>query len=80
MVVGEARIADVIVGNPNDVWERTRDGAGISRGFFDEYYRGRGTAVAYELDGVRSYPEQKSLADYGFRRPPQSFAYVDCRD
>ncbi len=79
MVVGQARIVRVIEGNPEEVWNETKDAAGISRHFFDEYYDGRDNAVAYELMNVIRYGEPRTLSDYGLRYPPQSFCYVDLR-
>lgn len=77
MVVGEARIVRVIEETPEEVWNETNDAAGISKGFFDEYYKGRDRAVAYELENVMRYSVPKSLSDFGLRCPPQSFSYVE---
>lgn len=77
MVVGEAHITRVIEESPEEVWNETKDAAGISKGFFDEYYNGRDKAVAYELDNVTRYGVPKMLSDFGLRSPPQSFSYVD---
>ena len=77
MVVGEAHITRVIEESPEEVWNETKDAAGISKGFFDEYYNGRDKAVAYELDNVKKYGVPKALSDFGLRCPPQSFSYVD---
>ena len=75
-VVGEAHIRN-IVGDPDSVWEITKDAAGISREFFDDYYDGRNSAIAYELDGVREYRVARPLSDFGVSNAPQSFVYVD---
>ncbi len=76
-VVGQARIVRVIEGSPAEVWNRTKDAAGISRHFFDEYYDGRDKAVAYELGDIIRYEKPRTLSDFGLRCPPQSFCYVD---
>lgn len=77
MVVGEAHIVRIIENSPEKIWNETKDGAGISKGFFDKYYSGRSTAVAYELGDVTRYSEPKLISDYGLRCPPQSFSYVE---
>ncbi len=77
MVVGQARIVRVIESSPEEVWNETKDAAGISKHFFDEYYDGRDKAVAYELKDITRYEEPRTLSDFGLRCPPQSFSYVD---
>ena len=76
-VVGEAHIRNIIIGDLDSVWEITKDAAGISRAFFNDYYSGRDSAVAYELDGVRKYRVARPLSDFGVSNAPQSFVYVD---
>lgn len=76
-VVGEAHIRNIIVGDLDSVWEITKDAAGITREFFDDYYNGRNSAIAYELDGVREYRIARPLSDFGVSNAPQSFVYVD---
>lgn len=76
-VVGEARIRNIIVGDPDWIWDITKNGAGIGKDFFDDYYRGRDSAVAYELDNVKEYRIAKPLSDFGLSNAPQSFVYVD---
>ncbi len=77
MVVGEAHITRIIEDSPEEVWERTKDAAGISKDFFDEYYGERKKAVAYELDNITRYAQPKVLSDFGLTHAPQSFSYVD---
>lgn len=78
MVVGEAHIIRIIEDSPEEIWNETKDAAGISKGFFDAYYSGRDRAVAYELGSVTKYRVPKTLSEFGLRCPPQSFSYVDC--
>ena len=75
-VVAEAEIRGIIEDDPESVWQRTEDGAGISREFFDRYYEGRDTAVAFELGDVREFDEPRELSQYGISNPPQSFIYL----
>ena len=76
-VVGEARIKRIITGKPSDVWQKTKDGSGISKHFFDLYYGNRNCAVVYELDRVKKYKMPRNLVSYGILQAPQSFRYIN---
>ena len=45
-VIGEFQPVDVVSGVPADVWKETKKFSGITKKFFDEYYKGRKTAYA----------------------------------
>ena len=75
-IVGEAEVHEVIECHPDELWHKTSTGAGISKIFFDEYYRGRSKGVAFGLRNVIEFEEQKDLADYDLSAAPQSFAYL----
>jgi len=75
-VVGEAKVRQIIEDELAEVWEITGRESGISYDFFSEYYMGRDTAVAYELEDVEVFPEPKELSDFGVTHAPQSFVYV----
>ena len=77
MVVAEAEIEETIEGAILNVWEQTKDFAGISYDFFRSYYEGRKTAVAYRLRNVEVYEQPKNLSEYGVTHPPQSFIYLE---
>ena len=75
-IVGEAEIVEVLSLDPNILWEQTKDYSGISKEFFDEYFKNRSVAYAYKLGKVKVYDEPKSLIELGLRTAPQSFAYA----
>lgn len=75
-VVGEAEIEDVLEGSPSDVWEQTKNAAGITRDKYGKYYHDRDKAVAYKLKNVIAYDPPKTLSDYGVDHVPQSFVYL----
>lgn len=75
-VVGEAQVLEIIVDGPEQVWQITSKYAGISKIFFDQYYRDKEKAVAYRLGRVEKYSEPLSLSDFGLNFAPQSFVYV----
>lgn len=76
-IVGEARVKNTIVDSPENVWGKTRTESGIDKEFFDNYYKGHDTAVAYELSDVVQYEMAKDLSEFGLKAAPQSFVYVN---
>lgn len=75
-VVGEADVDDVIVDKPESVWNITSEYSGITKLFFDRYYKNKDKAVAYKLSNVIKYEQPKSLSNYGIKCAPQSFVYI----
>jgi len=75
-IVGEAEVRETINCPPDELWDKTSAGAGITKRFFDEYYSGRSKGVAFGLKNVTKFEEQKDLSDYDISAPPQSFAYL----
>jgi predicted transcriptional regulator len=75
-IVGEADVAEIIHDSLEAVWKITSEFAGISRHFYDEYYRGRDKAVAYKLSKVKRYKRPLKLSDFGISSAPQSFVYI----
>jgi len=76
-VVAEAKVTDIITGDPEKVWIITHEASGISKEFFDRYYEGCKEAVAYAIGEVRELPEPRDLSEYGVSRAPQSFVYLE---
>ncbi len=75
-IVGEAKILDIIKNTPENVWEMTKDFAGMSKEAFDIYYCDKKVAIAYELGNIKTYKTPKSLKDFNLDIVPRSFAYV----
>lgn len=75
-IVAEAKIIDVLVFPPSELWEETKDYSGITKEFFDEYFEGREVAYAYKLGKVKVYKIPKTLLEYGIKSAPQSFIYL----
>jgi predicted transcriptional regulator len=75
-VVGEVAVTDIIEGTPQKVWSHTSFAAGIDKSYYDQYYHGRKTAVAYVLGEIKQYNSPKYLSDYGIKTAPQSYVYV----
>lgn len=76
-VVAEVEILDVIATTPEELWNQTKNQSGITKSFFDEYFKNKQIAYAYKLGTVKVYEKPKSLLDFGLRMAPQSFAYVN---
>ncbi|MDD6989564.1 ASCH domain-containing protein [Ruminococcus sp.] len=77
LIVGEAKIETVLEDDLDIIWSETKNKAGIDKEFFDEYYNGKNTAIAYKLSNVIQYKTPKSLEEYGLTTAPQSFCYID---
>ena len=75
-VVAEVEILGVIATSPEELWNQTKNQSGITKSFFDEYFKDKQVAYAYKLGEVKVYERPKSLLDFGLRMAPQSFAYV----
>ena len=75
-VVAEVEILDVIATSPEELWNQTKNQSGITKSFFDKYFKDKQVAYAYKLGEVNVYEKPKSLLDFGLRMAPQSFAYV----
>lgn len=75
-IVAEAEIIEVLILSPTELWERTKAYSGISKEFFDDYFRDRELACAYKLGNVKVFDSPKTLDDYGLKYPPQSFVYI----
>lgn len=76
-VVGEFEIEAVLNDSPDKIWEQTRLYSGITRAFYDDYFKGCTKAYAIKIAATKKYSKPKSLADYNIRSAPQSFVYVD---
>ena len=75
-VVGEVSLVDIIEGDVEHVWRKTRDFGGILEKDYKAYYEGRRVAIAYQLGKVTLYDEPMELKDLGLDYVPQSFAYI----
>jgi predicted transcriptional regulator len=79
-IVGEFDISEIIYDEPNLLWNRTQEFAGITKEFVETYFRGRERGFALAIGDVRKYDEPISPDNIikNFT-PPQSFIYLDGR-
>ena len=75
-VVAEARVLEVLRLSPEDLWEKTKNHSGVSKAFFEDYFKGRKTAYAYKLGEIKVYDNPLELNYYGIKTAPQSFVYL----
>ena len=76
-IVAEAEIIEVLRLSPEDLWKETERYSGISKSFYDEYFKGRKIAYAYRLGKAKAYDNPLELSDYGIKAAPQSFVYIN---
>lgn len=76
LVVGEFDIVERICDTPHNLWERTKDYAGISEEEFFAYFAHCDKAYAYVIGNVNVFLEPKSLQELGFKKAPQNFYYI----
>lgn len=76
-IVGEVKVLDIIEDNVTNVWKKTKSYSGISKKFFENYFKGKKNAVAYKLGKITKYNTPLLLKDFGIKMPPQSFVYIE---
>lgn len=75
-VLAEVKIKSILSDTPDKLWERTKNFSGISKEFFDSYFKDRKIAYAYELGEIIKYNKPKELIDFGCVAAPQSYMYI----
>lgn len=77
-VVGEFDIEDIIVDKPYNIWRKTKDYSGISRVFFNNYFKNRQKGFAIQIKEFKKYEVPLDLIDFddSLKAAPQSFCYT----
>ena len=77
-IVGFFTIDEVIEDTKTNIWAKTHIGSGISKAYFDAYFKNSKTAYAIKIKDARQYPvpiDPKSvIKDF---HAPQNFMYAD---
>ena len=77
-VVGYFTIAAMIEDSPNDMWEKTHEGSGINKEYFDAYFKNCDMAHAIKIGEVvkldNPIDPKEVIKDF---HAPQNFMYVD---
>lgn len=76
-VVAEVDIKEILEEDPEKLWKMTKNESGITKDFYNKYYKNKNTAIAYKLGKIRIYDKPKNLYDIGINYVPQSFVYLD---
>ena len=77
-VVAEFTIEEILHEKPDAIWHLTKEFSGITRKFFDEYYKGKDTAVAIRVGNVTRYSKPLNLSTLGEGIvAPQSYRYLN---
>lgn len=69
-VVAEAEILEVLALEPKKLWKETKEYSGITKGYFDDYFKNRKIAYAYKLGKIKIYDEPKALTEFGLKKAP----------
>lgn len=77
MIVGEAYVTGIVSMQKEDLWEFTKQYAGITEDEFFSYFDKNEDGHAYQFGKVEKYKNPKQLKDFGVDKAPQSFIYLD---
>lgn len=77
MAIGEMLIKDVISGSVEDIWQLTKNKAGIEYSEFIKYFKSNNVAYAYSILSYTKYGKPKSLDQYNLSRAPQNFVWIE---
>ena len=75
-VVAEVKIDQILKGTPEELWLMTFDKSGITKEFFDKYFKNRKVAYAYKLGEIKVFDQPLELSDFGISHAPQSYVYI----
>ena len=75
-IIGYTHIDGTLTLSLDDLWEKTKKGAGITEDYFQEYFarQNKGSALILSSPVTLSHPVK--LEEIGVERAPQSFMYV----
>ena len=76
-VVAEVDIKEILEEKPEKLWEMTKCESGITKDFYNKYFKNRNIAIAYKLGTIKVYDNPQSLDAIGINYVPQSFVYLD---
>lgn len=76
-VVGEFIFESIIDEEPEILWNYTKKYSGITKNFFDDYFRDKARAYAIKIKTTKKYRTPLDLKnDFGMSYAPQSYVYV----
>ncbi len=76
-IIGEFEVDSCMSHRPKDLWAMTHEFSGITKTFFNSYFKGRNTAHAFKVKSAKRYDSPISLTELiGTTAAPQSFRYL----
>lgn len=76
-VVCEFNVDGFLTEGVEELWEKTKDEAGISKEFYKSYFYGKEKACAIQIGKLKRFKRAKTLADYNVKQAPQSWRYIE---
>ncbi|GEQ34459.1 ASCH domain-containing protein [Marinilactibacillus psychrotolerans] len=77
-IVGEFEIEDILEDNPANIWSNTKKYSGISKSFFNQYFKDRKKGYAIKIKEFHVYDIPMDISEYDstIKQAPQSFRYI----
>jgi len=77
-IIGYFIIDEIVQGSPSSVWRKTSKEAGITKEYFDKYFKGHDKAYAIRIKSTKLFkrPIEPKKVIKGFRAP-QNFCYTE---
>ncbi|EAC6254404.1 ASCH domain-containing protein [Listeria innocua] len=78
-VVGEFEIEQILIDTPNSIWKQTKKQSGISKHFFNSYFKDHTEGVAIQIKEFIEYEQHLELFEFdnNLKAAPQSFCYTE---
>lgn len=75
-IIGEFTIDKILSGSPVEIWQETKDYAGISEAYFQNYFKNKTISYAIKIKSYCRYKKPIDLEEIGLQYAPQSFVYL----
>ena len=76
LITGVVEMKKILKLPLEDLWQQTREYAGIDKSIFNDYFEGYKTGYAYQLGQVFRFSDAFSLEEFGISSVMQSFRYL----
>lgn len=76
MAIGEFDIEDILSDDIMNLWDQTKEFAGITQEYFLSYFSGRDNGYAIKVRKTMRYSQPFCIESRFGVKPPQSFVYV----
>lgn len=76
-IVAEFTIGGIMEGTPEQLWEQTKEFAGIEKKDYFRYFANKDIAFAYHICNLVIYPDPIPLVTLGIEKAPMSFMYIE---